>query len=254
MEDNCLASVITVSYNSGKTIKDTITSVLNQNTDGYEYVIIDGASTDNTIAILKSFEAKFKEKNISYRWFSEPDNGIYDAFNKGIQKSKGKWISFLGSDDSYIENSLQHYINALKSVASDVDFIHGNVKLADKKVFSGEWKWKAFRRNMTIPHAGNFHNKKYFEKYGLFNTSYKIAGDYELLLRAKEQLKTKWINKATVLMSDGGVSNQQIKNVYLETTRAKIETAGVPLYIAKLDYVKWMFKYTIKRILHAFIR
>ena len=87
-------SIITVSYNSEKTIKETIVSVLNQTETNFEYILIDGKSTDKTVEIIKSFENKFKEKEIAYQWISEKDTGIYNAFNKGIKLSKGTWISF----------------------------------------------------------------------------------------------------------------------------------------------------------------
>ncbi|MFY7670607.1 glycosyltransferase family 2 protein [Tenacibaculum sp. MEBiC06402] len=253
MNKQLLASVITVSFNSEKTIEATIKSVLNQNTTDFEYIIIDGNSTDTTVEIIKSYQEKFGEKGIIYKWISEPDKGIYDAFNKGVEKAKGQWISFLGSDDMYLENALNHYFEALNTVSETTDFVHSNVSLANRKLFSGKWKWSEFKRRMTIPHVGAFHNKNYFEKYGLFDTSYKIAGDYEVLLRAKEKLETYWMDKTTVLMSDGGVSNLQIKNTYLETTRAKIASGGVSVFIAKFDYYTWMFKGWVKKMIYAII-
>ena len=104
---------------------------------------------------------------------------------------------------------------------------------------------------MTIAHVGGFHNRNYFTQYGLFNEEYKIAGDYELLLRAKEKLKTLWLNENTVIMGNDGISNNQIKKVYLETTKAKIETAKINVMISKIDYFTWMFKHKIKTLLNA---
>lgn len=254
MNNRLLASIITVCFNSEKTIAATIESVLNQNITGFEYLIIDGKSTDTTIDIVESYQQKFIDKGVKFRWISEPDKGIYDAFNKGVLEAKGQWISFLGSDDIYLKDALNTYQNILSQNTKDVDFVHSNVSLESKKLFKGKWKWSEFRRRMTIPHVGGFHNRDYFNKYGLFDTTYKIAGDYELLLRAKDKLRTHWIDEITVLMSEGGVSNQQIKNTYRETTRAKIETAEVKAFIAKLDYVVWLFKGFIKKITHAFIR
>ena len=99
-------TVITASFNSEKTIDKTIESLLNQNYTNFEYIIIDGNSKDSTLEIIKSFEQKFKEKNITYKFISEPDKGIYDAWNKGIKLSDGEWISFLGSDDYYTDNTV----------------------------------------------------------------------------------------------------------------------------------------------------
>jgi glycosyltransferase involved in cell wall biosynthesis len=249
-----LLSIITVCFNSKSTIKDTIESVLNQTETNIEYIIVDGKSTDETIKIVKSFEKQFQEKGISYKWISEEDSGIYMAFNKGIKMSSGKWISFLGSDDIYLNNAIELYKNQIKNLSSKIDFIHSNVKVRNGKTYSTSWNWIKFKRKMTIAHVGGFHNRDYFVKNGLFNEEYKIAGDYELLLRANKKLQTYWLNKTTVIMGDTGISNSQIKKVYLETTRAKIETGKINVIICKIDYAIWMFKYKIKKMLHAIIR
>ena len=249
-----LLSVVTVSYNSEKTIFNTIESLLNQTNTDFEYIVIDGGSKDNTVTIIKSFEKKFIDKQISFKWISEKDTGIYNAFNKGIKLSKGKWISFLGSDDIYLKNAVDIYTKHLIDMPQKIDFFHSNVKVEKGKKYEGIWTWKSFKRKMSIAHVGGFHNLKYFDKYGFFNENYEIAGDYELLLRAKENLKVSWINKTTVIMGANGISNNQIKKVYLETTKAKIETAKINQIQAKRDYLIWMFKYQLKKIFYAFVR
>ena len=249
-----LLSVVTVSYNSEKTIFNTIESLLNQTNTDFEYIVIDGGSKDNTVTIIKSFEKKFIDKQISFKWISEKDTGIYNAFNKGIKLSKGKWISFLGSDDIYLNNAVDIYTKHLIDMPQKIDFFHSNVKVEKGKKYEGTWVWKSFKRKMSIAHVGGFHNLKYFDKYGFFNENYEIAGDYELLLRAKENLKVSWINKTTVIMGANGISNNQIKKVYLETTKAKIETAKINQIQAKRDYLIWMFKYQLKKIFYAFVR
>lgn len=254
MGKNPFFTIITACFNSEKTINETIQSVLNQSCTNFEYILIDGKSTDKTIEIIKSFENQFKEKKISYKWISEKDTGIYNAFNKGIKLSEGSWISFLGSDDVYLKNSIEIYNKEISNLKDEVDFVYSNITLNNKIIVSKKWKWNQFRRKMTIAHAGGFHNKNYFEKFGLFNESYKIAGDYELLLRAKQQLKTHQINDVTVIMAEGGISNSQIKNVYLETTRAKNETGEVGHLLTKFDYFIWMQKYRIKKIIYALVR
>jgi len=246
-----LISIITTTYNSASTLKDTVNSVLNQTYSSFEYIIIDGNSIDSTVDLIKSFEAEFNKKDIKFRWISEPDTGIYDAFNKGVKLANGDWISFLGSDDMYTKNAVELYIKNLPK--NEVDLLYSNIKIIGKKNNTGVWSWHKFRRSMNIGHVGAFHNKNYFNKYGMFNTSYEIAGDYEILLRAKENLRTHKINDITVIMADGGVSNKQVRKVYRETTRAKKETAEVSSIICFLDYYKWMLKYNIKRIIYALV-
>ena len=252
--ETIFCSIITASYNSEKTIKDTIQSVLNQTFTDFEYIIIDGKSTDKTVEIIKSFENQFKEKGISYRWFSEKDSGIYNAFNKGIKLSSGKWISFLGSDDEYLKNSIEIYKKEIDNLNTNVDFVYSNISLNNKIIASKKWKWNHFKRKMNIAHVGGFHKRNYFKIHGFFDETYKIAGDYELLLRAKSKLKTHQINEVTVVMGDDGISNNQIKKVYKETTKAKIKTANVSMFLAKFDYFFWMLKFKIKTIINALVR
>ena len=249
-----LFTIVTVTFNSEKTLKKTIESILLQETSNFEYIIIDGESADNTVGIIKLYEPEFKKRQIPFTWLSEKDTGIYDAFNKGINLAKGTYISFLGSDDMYVPNALSLYTDQIVKHAVDVDFVHSVVKVDNRKIISDRWEWKHFRKAMNVAHVGAFHHKDYFSKYGNYNTNYKIAGDYELLLRAKKHLKTHWFNEVTAIMADGGVSNRQIKNVYIETTKAKINSGKMNYVIAKLQYFKWMFKYNVKKIVHAVIR
>ena len=249
-----LLTIITACYNSEATVKDTIASVLNQTYTHIEYILIDGNSTDNTVTIIESYQKRFQDKGISYQWISEPDKGIYDAMNKGIAMAKGKWISFLGSDDFFLENALASYAKILMNINMNYDYIYSNVRVENRKIFNDVWSWKKFRRKMNIAHVGALHNKEYFKKYGLFDTKYGIAGDYELLLRAKDKLITLKLDEVTTIMSSEGVSNTQIIETYRETTRAKLETAKVAVLICKLDYYIWVLKYQVKKIVNALLR
>jgi len=252
---NILVSIITVSYNSALTINDTIQSVLNQTYTNIEYILIDGNSKDNTVEIIKSYKQKFKNKGITYKWISEPDKGIYDAMNKGIAIAKGDWISFIGSDDIYLINAISNYTKYInRQKLKDYDFVYSNVKLVDGnkevKVINGVWSWKIFRRYMNIAHVGSLHNKRYFEKYGVFNESFKIAGDYELLLRAQNNLKTYKLDKITAFMAVNGVSNKNINRVFIETFKAKMITRKISIYYCYFDYCLAYFKYYIKKVLN----
>ncbi len=250
---NPLLSVITATYNSEKTLKDTIKSVLNQNYTNFEFIIVDGKSTDNTLSIIKEFESQFKEKKIPFKWISEKDSGIYNAWNKGLKLAIGNWISFLGSDDIYLENALKKYATIATSNPS-LDFLHSKVKLVDntgkiKFIISDKWKWKKFKRQMKIAHVGSFHNKNYFKKYGKFKEEYKIAGDYEMLLRAKSNLKTFFFDEFTAEMKDGGISNQNVIAAFKEVKKAKINTGKVAKPLAYFDFYFFIAKYYLSRIL-----
>lgn len=249
-----LLSVVTVCFNSEQTIRRTIESLLNQSFNNFEYLIIDGKSSDKTVEIIQSFEQKFKQKKISYRWFSEKDNGIYDAFNKGVLKSTGKWVSFIGSDDYYLVNALDNYFNEIITLSKEIDIIYSNVKIENKRVINAIWSWGIFKKKMNIAHVGAFHNSNYFIKYGLFNTDYKIAGDYELLLRAGNKLKHHWFNKVTAVMADGGISNNDIVKVYKETTKVKIDRKSQSKIASIIDFYIWVSKYRIKTLINEITR
>lgn len=248
-------TVITASYNSGTTIKKTIESVLNQTYSDFEYIIVDGNSDDNTLNVIKSFEPLFKKKGITYKWISEKDSGIYDAWNKALNLATGNWISFLGSDDYYLDNALMHY--AQKADASKHNYLTSKVAIINKdfaiqKIIGEPFNSNKFKRYMTVAHVGSFHHKSLYEKHGNYNISYKIAGDYEFLLRALPDLKCCFIDVQTAHMLGDGVSQNNIKKVFLETYYAKVKNkVRLPIF-AKIDYLigwlKIIFKKTILEI------
>ena len=251
---NPILSIVTVCYNSEKTIGNTIRSVLNQSASNFEYILIDGLSTDRTLSIIKSFDKEFQNREIGYTYISEKDTGIYDAFNKAIGLANGNWVSFLGSDDCYLDNAIEIYSNAIFNLNQPMDFVHSNVVVNDKRRINENWSWDKFKVRMHIAHVGSFHNMNYFAKHGLFDTDYKIAGDYELLLRAGDQLKALWLDVNTVIMGADGLSNNRIIEVYKETTQAKIKNNSRAKWLICMDYYLWIFKYFIKRVLNVFIR
>lgn len=250
-------TIITACYNSEKTIKTTIESLLHQTITNFEYIIVDGDSKDNTVTIIKSYTSKFQEKGIVLKWISEKDSGIYDAWNKGVSLASGDWVSFLGSDDYYVTNALENYYKAIDSNKNcEFDYVHSNVKLMNGekivKIITAKWSWKKFRRYMDFAHVGSFHNIKYFKKYGLFDSSYKIAGDYEFLLRAKKSLKVLKVNELTAIMSVGGVSTSNVSTVYKEMYIAKIKTGGINTLVCLFDYAWAFIKHVIKKLVYAF--
>ncbi|QNK76815.1 glycosyltransferase [Winogradskyella sp. PAMC22761] len=243
-------TIITATYNSELTIAKTIDSILNQTVRGFEYIIVDGNSSDNTVQIIQENEHKFETANISFKWISESDNGIYEAWNKGLKLSSGKWVSFLGSDDWYVENAIERYSETIINNAFPVDIIYSNVNLVNNetiiKNINGTWKWKVFKKYMNIAHVGAFHNRIFFDTYGLFDESYRIAGDYELLLRAKKELKTLKIDFISAFMNDGGISNNNVNQAFNETMKAKRETANIPYIICLSDFIIAWLKYKFR--------
>ncbi|MDK0933368.1 glycosyltransferase family 2 protein [Clostridium perfringens] len=178
----CLVSIITPCFNSEKTIARTIESVLNQTYKNIEYIIIDGASTDNTIKIIEKYKKNFGER---IRIISESDNGIYDAMNKGINLARGEIIGIINSDDWYENDCVEKVINKYKEY-KEYEFcvIYGMVKEWEQNIIRRiSFKSHKFINNQMIAHPTCFITKKVYEKYGGFNLLYKSSADYELILR-----------------------------------------------------------------------
>ncbi len=180
-----LVSVITVCYNSEKTIKDTLESVLSQNYRRIEYILIDGKSNDETISIIKSYENKFIEKEIIYKWISEHDNGIYDAMNKGILMATGDIIGIINSDDWYESEAVSKIVAKMEK---RIDIYYGNLKIYEneelKYIQIPDEGLEKLKKGMIIPHPTVFVRKEVYKKIGLFSTEYKIVSDWDFLLRA----------------------------------------------------------------------
>lgn len=173
-------TIITASYNRAQTLERSILSVLNQNYPNIEFIIIDGGSTDGSVEMIRKYE-----KNLSY-WVSEPDMGIADAWNKGIMKSSGDIISMLNADDWY-EPDIFNRVTTIFRRNPSVDIVHGNVRYWNgkkslyvrKPYLKPEMIWKF----MPYLFPSCFIKKSLYDQYGVFDTSYKVSMDYELMLR-----------------------------------------------------------------------
>ncbi len=242
-------SIITASYNSQETISRTIQSVLDLDFSDYEYIIIDGNSKDKTVEIIESFVPKFKDKGVSFQYVSEKDNGIYDAWNKGVKMSSGEWISFLGSDDSYFPNALSIYHSEIKNLP-EINYISSQLNLTNAKneviaVFGKKYVWDNVIRDISVAQVGSFHKRELFNKVGFFSTEYKIVGDLDFYIRCKDVIVPGYIEKITGNMQNGGVSNQ----VYValkEALTVKIHYGYLPKYINYYKFYSSLIKCYIK--------
>lgn len=191
-------SIITVTFNSRKTIQATIDSYLNQDYPNKELIIIDGKSSDGTIDIIKK-----NEKHLTY-WISEKDDGIPDALNKGIEASRGDWLYFLNSDDVFYSNTILSRI-FFKDLRV-FDMIYGNVILKSSGLkFNGEYDLEKLMSG-NICHQAQFFNKKIISKIGYFNTAYKLLSDYDYTVRAftSKDVKVAYIDEIITLFDDSG--------------------------------------------------
>lgn len=210
-------SVITSTFNNEKTITDTINSILNQTYSNIEFILIDGDSKDETVNIIKSYENEFIDKGRIYRWISEPDNGIYDAWNKGLKMSTGDWFVFIGADD-YLKDPFV-YENIIPDLISakekNINFVYGKIEHINfngiiTEISGKPWltQKKRFTYSMNVGYGGSFLNKSLFEVNGNFNELFKIAGDYEFLLREfkNPEKDALFVDKILLVMREGGVS------------------------------------------------
>lgn len=207
-------SLITVSYNSEKTIQNTIESVLSQDYEAIEYIIIDGASTDSTLEIIHNYRNKIKII------VSEPDQGIYDAMNKGIKLSTGDIVGVVNSDDFYpheqvISSVVEQFVKNPKSelVLGAIDFVKAsNINQSVRKYTSKYFMPSFMRFGVMPPHPAAFIKKSAYLKVGDYKLGYKIAADFDLLLRMLEvnQLPFTNLNQVCVRMRLGGVSTEGI--------------------------------------------
>lgn len=206
-------SILTVTFNSEKYLEDTLVSIFSQSYPDIESIVIDGKSTDGTLSILQKYQNK-----ITY--ISEPDTGIYDAMNKGIELATGDIIGILNSDDVLFDNEIINKV--VHSFSSDVDCVYGNVIFVNefnklvRNYSSANFNLKDFEFGHMPPHPSFYVRKEAFQKFGNYNTTFKISADYDLLLRFLyiHKLRSKYLDFILVKMRDGGISSS-FKNKWL---------------------------------------
>lgn len=245
--DTPLVSIITAVFNGHEHIAACIESVLHQDYPNVEHIILDGGSTDGTVTILRSYEDR-----IAF-WRSEPDKGVYDAWNKGLEHARGEWIAFLGADDIYLPSAISTYIDLARR-NPDAEFLSSRARLEHETgyspVFGGRWEWPRFARAMSTIHVGTMHRQSLFKQFGQFDISYRIAGDYEFLLRAREALRTAFTPAITVVMRAGGLSDSTA-GLY-EALRAKIAANARHPLAAAIDLRRAILRFYVRRMLLKF--
>jgi len=246
-----LISIIIATYNSEYCLEYCLESIINQSYRSFELIIIDGKSTDCTVDILNKYD-----KYLTY-WVSEKDDGIYDAWNKGLKVAKGQWITFIGSDDSFCPDALIEYANYLNCLNdTGVEYISSKLDLVNKnrqliKTIGYPWDWKTCRLQNVVAHPGSLHKRELFEKYGLFDTKYKICGDFEFLLRPGKDLKSAFLNKVTVEMQQGGVSTfsaDGFKEHYLAATTTGKLSLSIGMFFLLYQTFKFYLKSLIRKV------
>ncbi|WP_218079626.1 glycosyltransferase family 2 protein [Anthocerotibacter panamensis] len=205
MDNSLKLSIITVTFNSVKTLENTIQSVIAQGYPNTEYIIIDGGSTDGTLEIIEQY------KNYLTCWLSEPDEGIYDAMNKGIKISSGEVIGIINSDDYYTEGAFQKLVSVFQNMP-ETDVLYANIlyEIPNSTAFIAKSRYPLKRSDfycMPILHPTVFVRSSCYKKYGKFNIKYKLSADHELMLRLLEgSANFYYLNETLAYMRAGGVS------------------------------------------------
>ena len=245
-------SVITTTYNSAKTLRDTFDSVLGQNYNNLDYIVVDGGSTDGTIEIIKEYEVLFDGR---MRWMSEKDKGIYDAMNKGILMSSGDVVGILNSDDLFTSGDILNTIAKLfsSSQAIGIDAIYGdihfvkpsNLSICVRYYSSRQFRPWLMRFGYMPAHPSFYVRRNVYEKYGLYSLEYKLASDYDMMVRlfCKYHIKAHYISKDFVTMRTGGASTSSFAHRMLLT---KEDSRACLKYGIYSNFVMCSIKYFTK--------
>ena len=246
-------SIITVTYNRASVIKDAIEGVLAQEYKNYEYIIVDGASKDNTIGILKEYEPKFEGR---MRWISEPDNGLYDAINKGIRMATGDVVGIINSDDFFHRNDTfaiiaQAFENLkVDAIYGDECSVSGNDLSRVLRVNCGDYfrTWM-YRIGLMPAHPTFYARKKLFDRYGYYKTDYKIAADFELMLRFAyvNNVRMDYVPEQLLTFRTGGVSTKLSNKWLLNKETVKACRENNLFCCHPMIWLKYFFK--IKQII-----
>ncbi|QDC41243.1 glycosyltransferase [Candidatus Methylopumilus universalis] len=243
--DNKVSIVISV-LNGGKTIEKCLHSIFKLNYPNMEIIIIDGGSTDETIEILKKFDSR-----ISY-WKSEKDHGIYDAWNKALKKVTGNWVAFIGADDIWAS---KESMNILMEHASypKINFICARARIIDgeKKVktIGAPFVFKNLWKGMRFIHIGSMHHKSLFKNGQVFDSKYKIAGDYDFFVQNGKSIKAKFISKDIVFIGAHGLSRTMPWRVFKESFNSLRISENFGLGLAILFYVRSFVTFFINKFL-----
>lgn len=239
-------SIITVSYNSAKTIHDTITSVLSQDYPNIEYIIVDGLSTDNTCNIVKSFGTRIS------RLVSEKDKGLYDAMNKGIALATGDIVGIINSDDIYAHNKVISQVIS-KFEQKNIDVVYGDLfyfktgfpDRALRYYRGGLFSLRRVRYGLMPPHPTFFIKKSVYDKFGKFDTNYTLSADFDLILRflGVHKVSFEYVPEVLVKMRTGGKSTSSLKRTLImnQEDLDSCRSHGIKTNLFKF-YLKYVFK------------
>lgn len=238
-------TIITITYNSEKTLEKTIHSVLNQKYDNLEYIIIDGYSSDGTVEIIRRYET-----SLAY-WISEPDNGISDAFNKGLRIANGDIVGIINSDDLFSNNIFYKITSEFEN--RNIDYLYGDLVIKNEnnnlKVMKSTFKNTFPYGGMPFGHPTLFIKKSVYNRIGYFNTNYKVAMDFELFLRLFQYFKGYYLRENIAIHSRGGVSDINFILGHKEVLKASLASAASSNIVAIIKFIYRILRTAIRKVL-----
>lgn len=242
-----LLSIIVATFNAERTLDRCLASIVAQTSTQWELIVVDGASTDGTRGIVDRYS-----DSIAFR-VSEPDSGIYDAWNKAVAAARGDYVCFVGADDAFAgATALQTLVDAVGTARYDL--VSSRCRWIDTRGKSlgeggGAWDYRRIGRRMPICHPGLWHARDLFARYGQFDTSYRITADLDFLLRLPRTTRALHVPVVTIDVENAGVSRTQTLRRLREQRRALARTPRFGPRRAWLIWMDKMWRYPVARLL-----
>lgn len=239
-------SIVIATYDAAATLEQCLASISGQSFERWEILVADGGSRDGTIDIIRRHEACIAH------WHSQPDRGIYDAWNTALAHARGEYVCFLGADDKWAS---PHAIGRMFEAIGDREFdlvtglgrtIGGGRR---PHTFGRPWDYRGVARRMTICHPGALHRRELFERFGPFDAGYRVVGDYEFMLRLPRDLRTLHVDAVLVDVADGGISRDRWWTMLRERYRAQSRAPRVGPLRAAVNFADKFWRILVGRLL-----
>lgn len=240
-------SIIIATYNAARTLESALASCVAQRFDACEIIVVDGGSRDGTVDVIRKFQDR-----LAY-WHSRPDRGIYDAWNQALAVARGEYVCFLGADDRWADPDAVAAL-FLAAAGQRYDLISSQGQLIDRagvagRVLGTAWDYHRFGRRSLVCHPGMLHRRALFERHGIFDARYRIAGDLDWLLRLPPETQALHCERVSVLVGDEGVSRARILQRFREQREALRHCPRFGVIRAYLTWFDKLWRYPIARLL-----
>jgi len=235
-------SILVATWNCAHQLEQFLESLATQTWRDWELLILDNASSDGTAELVGEFQQRFPAGSV--RWSSEPDSGIYDAWNRGLGLAQGDYLSFIGADDTFLDSTSLEHIAALTVTLADLITARNAYCNSQGRLlrhWGSGWQWKRMRQSMNIAHPGMLVKRDLFAQVGSFDPTFRICGDYEWFLRLPANLRAVHTSDSVLRVVQAGVSHTRIADVYVETFLAQKRHVGAPVSAAcwALNWAKY---------------